>query len=250
MRLGGYTKLTLQDFPDRVAAICFTLGCQLRCPYCHNADLVLSDGQHRSAEGEALTRTFLSYLRQRKTQLDGVVVSGGEPLLQQDILRFLHEIKDMGLAVKLDTNGLLPSKLRDLIQQDLVDYVAMDYKNCRRDLAATVGLDPSDDRGTADSYYNNWWASLTCLRENKVPYEIRTTVVRELHPPDALRHMAASIGESPKHCERWFLQPFVRNGPVMCDGLQNETNLSAYTDEEMQTIRMELLTQAPGIQCR
>lgn len=250
MQLGGYMKLTLQDYPGRVAAMCFTRSCQLRCPYCHNAELVLSNGQNSNVEGERLTLTFLSYLEKRKCQLDGVVVSGGEPLLQDDIQGFLHNIKEMGLEVKLDTNGLLPNKLRELIDNGLVDYVALDYKNNRENLAETVGLSRSEHQTIADSYYNAWRASLNCLRENRVPYELRTTVVRELHSIEVLLLMAESLHYGKNSQERWFLQSFVRKGPIMCDYTNNKTKISAYSNEEMDEIRRELLRLVPGIQLR
>lgn len=250
MQLGGFSRLTLQDFPGRVAAICFTPGCQLRCPYCHNAELVLSDGQDFETRTEKTTNAFSAYLRQRRSQLDGIVVSGGEPLLQHDVGDFLREVKALGLDVKLDTNGMLPDKLADLIQQNLVDYVALDYKNCRQALAATVGLDPSTGSRAADKYYDSWWASLRCLRDSYVPYEIRTTVVRELHPLEALKDMASAIGNNADRGEQWFLQPFVQNGPLMSSLRQDETRLSPYTDAEMQAIRTELAALVPGIQCR
>ena len=249
MRLGGYGKLTLQDFPGRVAAICFTEGCQLRCPYCHNAQLVLNHKQNICFD-DGLTSEFLSYLDQRSAQLDGVVVSGGEPLQQHALHVFLHRIQELGLEVKLDTNGLMPERLKDLIDRGLVDYIAIDYKNCRENYSETVGLSEPEQETNAEVYYDNWWQSLTYLRKNQVPYEIRTTVVRELHPLDALRRMAESIGDEKNNQENWFLQPFVKSGPIMNDLLEKETNFSAYSAKEMEEIRRILLCHVPGVQLR
>lgn len=250
MKLRGYMKLTLQDYPGHVAAMCFTGGCQLRCPYCHNAELVLSNGQGNHADGEKTAITFLSYLEQRKLQLDGVVVSGGEPLLQQDIQDFLDKIKKLGLAVKLDTNGLLPNRLKELIRYGLVDYAALDYKNCKEHFAKTVGLDKPESQAIADSYYNSWRASLDCLRESQIPYELRTTVVRELHPLNVLMQMAESICKERNRNEHWFLQSFLKNRPIMCDYEDQKILLSAYSNEEMEEIKQALQRIAPGTQLR
>lgn len=250
MKLGGYRKLTLQDYSGRVAAMCFTTWCQLRCPYCHNAELVLSNDTNSNAKDKDLTHSFLSFLEQRKSQLDGVVVSGGEPMLQYDIQDFLHEIKEMGLEVKIDTNGLLPNRLKELINNGLVDYIALDYKNCRENFSETVGLNRSEHQTIADSYYNNWLVSLNCLRENQVPYELRTTVVRELHPLSVLLRMAESIYHGTNIRENWFLQSFMKKGPIMCDYTSQRISLSSYSNREMKGIRQKLLKLTSGIQLR
>ncbi len=250
MQLGGYMKLTLQDYPGSVAAMCFTNDCQLRCPYCHNAELILSNAQRDNKAGEKTTHEFLSYLEQRRFQLDSVVISGGEPLLQHDIEDFLYKIKSLGLAVKLDTNGLLPDKLGELISHGLVDYVALDYKNCREHFAETVGLNNSEGQTIIDDCLNNWKTSLNCLRKNKIPYELRTTVVRELHPLYALIRMAESIRMETTHQERWFLQSFLRKRQLMCDYTNQDITLSAYSIEEMEEIKQELKKIIPYIQLR
>ncbi len=250
MQLSGYMKLTLQDYPEHVAAMCFMRGCQLRCPYCHNAEIVLSGEQGGDTEGEDKTSEFLSYLEQRKHLLDGVVVSGGEPLLQKDIQDFLHIIKEKGLKVKLDTNGLMPDRLKELINDKLLDYIALDFKNCRENYPETVGLSRPKDPIITENYYNSWRTSLHYLRESKVPYEIRTTVVRELHPHEALLRMTESICHESGARERWFIQSFERSGSIMRDYTNQEINLTAYSKEEMEGIRQELSVLAPGVQLR
>jgi pyruvate formate lyase activating enzyme len=250
MRLGGYMKLTLQDYPGSVAAICFTNACQLRCPYCHNAELVLSNVQRDNKAEEKTSHEFLYYLEQRRFQLDGVVISGGEPLLQHDIQDFLHKIKSLGLKIKLDTNGLLPEKLGELISHGLVDYVALDYKNCREHFAETVGLSNFEDQEIIDDCLNNWKTSLNCLRKNKIPYELRTTVVRELHPLYALIGMAESIRMKAARQEPWFLQSFFRKGQLMYNYTNQDITLSAYSIEEMEEIKQELKKIIPYIQLR
>jgi pyruvate formate lyase activating enzyme len=249
MRIGGFGKLTLQDYPGHVAAIGFTTGCQLRCPYCHNAELVLTNQLDSGAE-QAKALEFLAYLEQRKNRLDGVVISGGEPLLQPDLADFLHQIKAFGLAIKLDTNGLLTGRLRELIDRNLVDYVALDYKNCRETFARTVGLSEPEQQATAQGYYDSWQTSLSYLRECQVSYELRTTVVRELHPIDALEGMAGAIRAAADGGEHWFLQTFAKSGPLICNYLPDSTSLSAYSSQEMESIRRRLMQQAPGVQCR
>ena len=125
MKIFGFQKMTLLDYPGRVACTVFTGGCNFRCPFCHNASLVTHiDGEEIAAE------EILSYLNKRKGLLDGVCITGGEPLLQNDIEDFIRDIRALGYAVKLDTNGAYPDKLRTLIDGGLVDYVAMDIKKC------------------------------------------------------------------------------------------------------------------------
>ncbi len=248
MQLRGYTKLTLQDYPGSVAAMCFTGGCQLRCLYCHNTELVLSNEQGQAAK--KTTDAFLYYLEQRSSQLGGVVISGGEPLLQHDIQDFLYKIKRLGLTVKLDTNGLLPDKLKELISHGLVDYAALDYKNCMEHFAETVGLNNPGEQTIIEDCLNSWRDSLNCLRKSKISYELRTTVVRELHPMYALVRMAKAICKEAPPRERWFLQTFLRSKNLMCDYTNKDITLSAYSVKEMEEIKQELLKTVPYIQLR
>jgi pyruvate formate lyase activating enzyme len=253
LRLGGYEKLTLQDYPGYVAAICFTSGCQLRCPYCHNAGLVLANAQTSDMDEKAPETEFLSYVQQRRNLLTAVVVSGGEPLLHSDILDFLRVLQGLGLKVKLDTNGLSPRRLQDALEQGLVDYVALDFKNCKKYWAQTVGLPASTEQRTVDGLYENWQSSLALLRRGQVPYEIRTTVVRELHPYAALKEMAELIAFAGSgQEEQWFLQPFAKNGPVINDFLEKgeRASLSSYVDGEMKEIQQQLKILVPGIRLR
>lgn len=250
MQLGGYMRLTLQDYPGSVAAMCFTSGCQLRCPYCHNPELVLADTEELNNDGEKTADAFLCYLEKRRLQLDGVVISGGEPLLQPDIQDFLYKIKGLGLRVKLDTNGLLPDRLVELISCGLVDYVALDYKNCKEHFVETVGLSNSGNQTITDDYLNNWKTSLNCLRKRNIPYELRTTVVRELHPLYALIRMAEYISKEAPPGERWFLQSFFRNGQLMYDYTNQNIAFSAYSIREMEEIMRKLKKTAPYIQLR
>lgn len=199
MHLGGLAKMTLLDFPGRVAATVFTAGCGMRCPFCHNASLVTHVGEPLPTE------EFFSFLEKRRGLLEGVCISGGEPLLQPDIEEFIQRIRALGYAVKLDTNGMYPEKLSGLIDKGLLDYVAMDIKNSREKYAQTAGL-PSFPAGVE--------RSVSLLLSGVVPYEFRTTVVEELHTPEDFR----AIGEWITGAERYFLQCFTDSGDLIATG--------------------------------
>ena len=174
MRSAGLQKLTLLDDPEHTACTVFTAGCNLRCPFCHNSELVLPERTppHLSEE------EFFSFLSKRQGILEGVCVTGGEPLLQPDIAPFLERIKSLGFAVKLDTNGCFPGRLRQLVEAGLVDYVAMDVKNCRERYGETVGIPAFDTAGVEES--------VAFLLSGAVDYEFRTTVTAQHHDKDAL----------------------------------------------------------------
>ena len=140
MKIQGLQKLTLLDFPERVACTVFTAGCNFRCPFCHNASLVVDIPK----EAEISEEAFFEFLKKRQGVLEGVCVSGGEPLLQPDIERFIGRIKELGYAVKLDTNGSFPDRLKMLVEKRLIDYVAMDIKNSPETYAVTAGLETLD----------------------------------------------------------------------------------------------------------
>ena len=199
MRIQGLQKLTLLDFPERVACTVFTAGCNLRCPFCHNASLVVNIPK----EGEITEDTFFAFLKKRQGVLDGVCVSGGEPLLQPDIEQFLQKIKEMGYAVKLDTNGTNPEKLKELVTKGLVDYVAMDVKNALETYAITCGLDQMD--------LENIKESVSYLKEGHVSYEFRTTVTKNFHSTQDFE----SIGQWLAGTEKYYLQNFVDSGDLI-----------------------------------
>lgn len=203
MIIQGLQKLTLLDYPGRVACTVFTAGCNFRCPFCHNASLVLhGDQNERIPEDE-----IFSFLKKRRGILDGVCVTGGEPLIQPDIEDFLTRIKELGYEVKLDTNGSFPERLRLLADKKLVDYVAMDIKNSREHYGRTVGIEDYD--------ITQIHKSVQFLMEGAVPYEFRTTVVREYHQ----RGDFASIGRWIHGAERYYLQQFVDSGDLIQGGL-------------------------------
>lgn len=204
MNIQGLQKLTLLDYPDKVACTVFTAGCNFRCPFCHNASLVT----HVDPGNDIPVEDILALLRKRRGVLDGVCVTGGEPLLQPDIMDFIKQVKELGYSVKLDTNGSIITRLRQLVEQELVDYVAMDIKNAPNKYGETIGIEG----------YNleNILQSVDYLKSGAVPYEFRTTVVREFHK----REDFAAIGRWLKGAERYYLQGFVDSGDLIRDGLR------------------------------
>ncbi|MBO4676286.1 MAG: anaerobic ribonucleoside-triphosphate reductase activating protein [Oscillospiraceae bacterium] len=203
MRISGLMKLTLLDFPGHTACTVFTGGCNYRCPFCHNAELVLRpEEQPEIPEAE-----FFALLEKRRGLLDGVAVTGGEPTLQPDLPEFLRRIRDLGYAVKLDTNGTRPDLLKRLVQEGLVQYAAMDIKNSPARYAETAG--------TADPQLDRIRESAAFLLAGTVPYEFRTTVVQELHRPEDLQE----IGRWLRGAERYFLQGFTDSGDLIREGL-------------------------------
>ena len=221
MKISGFQKLTLLDFPEKVACIVFTAGCNFRCPFCHNASLVLGGAEEVHPEEE-----ILSYLEKRRGLLDGVCITGGEPLLQSDIKDFIKKIKELGYAVKLDTNGCYPEKLKAIVNEGLIDYVAMDVKNCLSDYGKTVGIKDFDTAPVKES--------VDFLINGKVDFEFRTTVVKELHTIEGIKALAREIKGAP----RYFLQSFVDSGDLIGE------NLSGYDREileEMAAVAKETL---------
>ena len=203
MKIHGFQKMTLLDFPGRVACTVFTGGCNLRCPFCHNASLVTDiDG-----ETEIKRETILDFLSKRHGLLDGVAITGGEPLMQSDIVEFISEIKNLGFAVKLDTNGTFPEKLKLLVEQKLVDYVAMDIKNSPEKYALTSGLSEID--------IGSIKTSVNFLLSGNVDFEFRTTVVKEFHTIEDIEKIGKFINGAP----RYYLQNFVDSGNLIGENL-------------------------------
>ena len=202
MKVYGLQKLTLLDFPEHTAATVFTGGCNLRCPFCHNAPLVtgLSDFD---AYGEEYV---LDFLKKRRGVLDGLAITGGEPLLQADIRSFIEKVRSLGFAVKLDTNGCFPEKLKELVNAGLIDYVAVDVKNSKEKYPMTVGREDVDLAKVEES--------VAFLMTGIVPYEFRTTVVKELHEVEDV----GKIGQWIRGAKRYFLQNFVDSGDLIETG--------------------------------
>ena len=206
--ISGLQKMTLLDFPGKVACTVFLQGCNYRCPFCHNSELI-------GGKGETLmeAEVFLKFLKSRQGLLDAVCVSGGEPTLRPELPEFLRRIKDLGFAVKLDTNGSRPGVLRRLVEAKLVDYVAVDAKNSPARYAETVGVEVVDMAAIEES--------MRYLIAGDVDYELRTTLVMPLHDEASIKEMGqwlASLvpGKKPKQL---FLQRFVDRDTVIFDGL-------------------------------
>ena len=207
MHICGLQKLAMVDYPGKLAATVFTGGCNLRCPFCHNALLVT-----RLDESPALDPgEVLDFLSSRRKLLDGVVLSGGEPLLQPDAADFLRQVRAMGFAVKLDTNGCFPDRLAAILEEGLADYVAMDIKNSLGKYAATSGLAAMDTVPVEES--------VRLLRASGVDHEFRTTAVRELHTAVDF----ASIGRWLEGAPRYYLQNFVDSGGLIQEGFHGFT---------------------------
>ena len=199
MHIHGLQKLAMVDYPGKLAATVFTGGCNLRCPFCHNALLVT-----RLAETPEIP------------EQEVLVLTGGEPLLQPDAADFLWKVRELGFAVKLDTNGCDPARLAEILNQGLVDYVAMDVKNAPARYAETVGI-PGFNPAPVEE-------SIRLLRKSTVDYEFRTTLVRELHRPEDLDAIAAWLAGAP----RYYLQNFVDSGNLIGRGYHG------FTAEQLQ----------------
>ncbi len=261
MNLQGLQKLTLLDYPGRVACTLFTGGCNFRCPFCHNGDLVLSPratqsgpsvpaASHGPSTGAAFSldvtaapnswqnsaishNTLFSFLEKRQGILDGVCITGGEPLLQPDLEQLIREIRDLGYLVKLDTNGSFPQKLSHLLEQGLIDYVAMDIKNCRERYRETAGLPATYDLTSIED-------SVKLLMSGNVPYEFRTTIVREYHRPQDVVSMAQWIAGA----QQYYLQGFVESENVIKPGLHGLDTV------EMDALVSLILPYVPSVRVR
>ena len=215
MLIHGLQKMTLLDFPGKVACTVFFDGCNFRCPFCHNSELLGVGFPPLMDDGE-----LLAFLEKRKGVLDGVCITGGEPLLQKELPVLLESIKNMGFLVKLDTNGSFPETLAELIDKGLVDYVAMDIKNSPQRYAETIGKERYD--------LSKVEKSIALLLAGKVDYEFRTTVVAQLHDEESFRE----IGKWIQGAKRYFLQCFAPRDSVLQSGLDapSETDIHRYAE--------------------
>lgn len=228
MKIFGLIKTTLLDYPDHLAATIFTGGCNFCCPYCHNKDLVISpDTSSCIGEDEVL-----SHLKKRANILEGVCITGGEATLQPDLIDFIKKIKDLGLLVKLDTNGTNPELLHNLISQQLVDYVAMDIKHCPSKYSAACGKTDIDI-----SVINK---SVDILKAANIDYEFRTTLCSELHNKDDI----TEIGQWLEGALAYFLQPYRESDQVI------NPIFTAPSKEDLCIYREELLKYIKKVEIR
>lgn len=228
MKIQGLQKTTLLDYPEKVACTVFTAGCNFRCPFCHNASLVIDIPKEAGISEQA----FFDFLKKRQGILDGVCVTGGEPLLQSGIEDFIRKIKDLGYSVKLDTNGSFPEKLKLLVEEKLVDYVAMDIKN---------SLDAYDvTTGTDGRYLEAIKESVAFLKEGHVPYEFRTTVTKDFHTTENFE----KIGQWICGAEKYYLQSFVDSGDLI------DSKICGCDEEEMKEFLSTVKTNVPNVRLR
>ena len=228
MLLRGLQKTTLLDFPGNVACTVFTGGCNFRCPFCHNASLI----ENLSSDERLSKENFFAFLEKRKGLTDGVCITGGEPLLQKDILPFIKRIKEMGFLVKLDTNGSYPSALRSLVEEGLLDYVAMDIKNAKSAYLETAGTEKDILPAIEES--------VSFLKSGRVPYEFRTTVVKGFHTEERMKEIGLWLGDVP----HYFIQNFSDAGEVLTGGL------SGFTPSELNALLAAVTPYIPNAKVR
>lgn len=226
--ISGLQKLTLLDYPGKVACTLFTKGCNMRCPFCHNALLVTRAAEQPLYKNEEI----LAFLKKRAGVLDGVCITGGEPTLMRGLGDFMSQIKELGYSVKFDTNGTNPKMLRSLIDEKLVDYVAMDIKNSPEGYAKTVGI--------VDFDMSPIYESTEILMSGNVDFEFRTTVAHPLHTKDDIY----KIGEWLRGEENYFLQQFKDSGDII------GSDITACNGDEMMEFLSVLKSFVPNAQLR
>lgn len=224
MNIQGFQKLTLLDFPEKTACTVFTGGCNLRCPFCHNASLVLMPNENDSAEN-----AVLEYLEKRRGIIDGVCITGGEPLMQPDLLSFIEKCKAIGVAVKLDTNGAAPQRLKEILSSGKVDYVAMDIKASPKNYNKATGVGFG---------FELFLKSIEIIRQSGIPYEFRTTAVKGLHNIDDFEDIARLLNKE----EKYFIQKFTDSGNLI-----NAAGLSAFSDTETELIEKTVKKYIPDV---
>ncbi len=227
MNIQGFQKLTLLDFPGKTACTVFTGGCNLRCPFCHNGSLVLNPTEQESAEYDVL-----EYLKKRVGIIDGVCITGGEPLLQPDLLYFIEKCKEIGIAVKLDTNGANPEKLKQIIDSGLLDYIAMDIKAAPDNYKNAIGT---------DNDFSVFARSMEIIRQSGIPYEFRTTAVKGLHTLSDFEKIAQLLESH----ENYFIQKFTDSGNLLLP-----EGLSAFSQNETEQIIEKVKKYIPKVETR
>ena len=235
MLIYGLQKLSLLDFPEKLAATVFTGGCNLRCPFCHNASLVT----HLSNDGRISQEEVLDFLETRRGKLDGVCITGGEPLLQEGLEDFILKVREKGFLVKLDTNGCFPERLGAILAKGIVDYVAMDVKNSFEKYPETVGIPDFDPTPVFES--------IRLLLDGNTPFEFRTTLVKPLHTETDMD----SIGEAVRGAQRYFLQSFEDSGDLVGFASGTEARpLESFSPSELAHFRSRLTQYVEDVTLR
>lgn len=215
MKISGFDKLTLLNYPDKVACTIFTSGCNLRCPFCHNSGLVTNNYNEISFD------SIYEYLKKRIGILDGVCITGGEPLIHADIKDYIKKIKDLGYLVKIDTNGCNPKLLKELIDLKLVDYIAMDIKNIYSKYDITSGVKVNID---------NIKKSISIIENSGIDYEFRTTIVKEFHSTQDIKEILSYISSN----SNYYIQNFKNSNDVF------NRNLSSFSEKELVEMKNEI----------
>jgi pyruvate formate lyase activating enzyme len=226
MKIAGLQKFTLLDYPEHTACTVFTAGCNFRCPFCHNSDIIYNVPSAISQD------EFFEFLVSRKGKLDGVCISGGEPLLQPDIIEFMQKIRKEGFLVKLDTNGTFPEKLKELVNEGLVDYVAMDIKNSKAKYKETAGINNLDLSKIEES--------VDFLINGNMDFEFRTTIVNEFHTVEDIQDIVVWV----KGAHKYFLQNFVDSGDLIGQ------DLNPVTLDTLRVMREKATEIIPNVELR
>mgnify|MGYP003290892254 CR=1 FL=1 len=205
MNICGYQKTTLLDYPGHVAATIFTGGCNFRCPFCHNSDLVIRSSITNNISEEEI----LNFLKKRKNVLSGICITGGEPTLQSDLEEFIKKVRSLGYKIKLDTNGYHPKLIANLLTQNLLDYIAMDIKSGYSNYAKVSGVPNLNMKHIEES--------ISLIENSGIPYEFRTTVVKELHTETDFKEITLMLSsQSP-----YFIQSFKDSSNILNPGLSS-----------------------------
>ena len=226
MIISGFQKLTLLDYPNKLASIVFTQGCNFKCAYCQNSDLLSI-----KTEGLIDEKEIFNYLEKRKKVLDGVVITGGEPTIQPNLTLFIQRVKDLGLKVKLDTNGSNPEIIKKLLKEDLVDYIAMDIK---------TDFDKYGDIIKINWNMDNIKKSIKLIKESTIEHEFRTTINKNDHTIEDLRRICEYLGPD----EKYYIQNFEQSDYVL------DKSLKSFSKDELIRIEKKLKKEFPNVKVR
>lgn len=224
MVISGFQKLTLLDYPSKTACLIFTQGCNFRCPFCHNKDLLCNGCDSKFSEEE-----IFEYLDKRKGLIDGVCITGGEPLLQKDIEKFIFKIKDKGFLVKLDTNGSNPKRLKKLLDLHLLDYIAMDIKNDFLTYDETSGVNKINIEKIKES--------IQIIENSNVEYEFRTTIVKQFHSLEKIESICKYLSPN----ARYYIQNYKDCDTVLKKGL------TGFDKDELEDYKEKLNVTYPNV---
>lgn len=226
MIISGFQKLTLLDYPNKLASIVFTQGCNFKCAYCQNSDLL-----GIKTEGLIDEKEIFDYLEKRKKVLDGVVITGGEPTIQPNLTLFIQRVKDLGLKVKLDTNGSNPEVIKKLLKEDLIDYIAMDIK---------TDFDKYEDIIKINWNMDTIKKSIKLIKESTIEHEFRTTINKNDHTIEDLRRICEYLGSD----ENYYIQNFEQSEYVL------DKSLKQFSKDELMLIEKELKEEFPNVKVR